>query len=364
MKIVFFATYYPSYIKSFLGRTADFNTLSYEQQMQRIRGDYFGVFGSYVNYANRDGNESHLIIANCEPMQKQWAKENAVKYDEKNWMHEIPIEQIKKIKPDIFFIGSMFEYYGSFLDEIKPYCKKIFGWIACPIPPGIKLNQLSLILTSLPTYVADFRTQGINSELLPAAFDADILKSLPKNVKQDIDFSFIGGIGNAHGKRVQLLQEMAKHTSVKLFGYGFRDRYSWKARLRNIIYPNTIESRYQGEAWGLEMYRTLQRSKITFNAHIDVVLGNRVNMRMYEATGVGTLLLTDKSEKSEVEYFADGAEIITYASAGEAIEKARYYLKNEEERLRIAKAGQQRTLSQYNFETNMKMMLSYFKRYS
>lgn len=332
--------------------------------MQEMIADYFGVWGSYAKYAMRFGMDAHLILVNCAPMQKQWAKENRFQYSENNWSKEIAIEQIKKISPDVFYIGSMFEFYGNFLETIKPYCKKIFGWIACPVPQDVKLNQLDLILTSVPEMVNDFKKIGINSELLPAAFDADVLNSLSQNIEQDIDFSFIGGIGSAHTKRIELLSNLAKHTPIQLFGYGYYNGPSWKLKLKKIFSPNTLEARYISEVWGLEMYRTLQRSKITFNAHIDMALGNRVNMRMYEATGTGTLLLTDKSDKSEVEYFVDGREVVYYSSTDDAIEKVQYYLAHEKERKEIAIAGQKKTIEKYNFEINMKQMLYYFEKYS
>lgn len=363
MKIIYFVTYYAPYLNTFLERNPDFSLVTYEKQMASIIGDYFGVFGSYVKYAKRMGVDAHLIVANCAPMQKQWARENGFIYDETKGINQIAIEQIKKIGPDVFYIGSMFEYYGEFLDTIKPYCKKIVGWIACPIPKSLKLTQLNLILSSVPQMVSEFRYQGINSELLPAAFDSEIIISLPTNIKQDIDFSFVGGISKAHKKRMDMVRNLAKYTPIQLFGYGYQTYPLWKFRLKQLALPNSIEAHYKGEAWGLDMYRTLLRSRITFNAHIDMALGNRVNMRMYEATGMGTLLLTDKSDHSDIDYFVDGKEIVTYTSVQEAIEKVNYYLEHETERNVIAKAGQKRTLEQYNFGNNINIMLSYFNKY-
>src|ERR1041385_4938155 len=104
MKIVFFTSYYFQYLSFFYKKNNNFFKSSYNDQMKSIISDYFGVVGSYFNYANKLGAEAHLIIVNCEPMQKQWAKENGINYNEKNWMNEIAIEQVKRIKPDIFFI--------------------------------------------------------------------------------------------------------------------------------------------------------------------------------------------------------------------------------------------------------------------
>ena len=40
------------------------------------------------------------------------------------------------------------------------------------------------------------------------------------------------------------------------------------------------------------MYKILGRSKISFNRHINTAENNANNMRLYEATGMGSLLLT------------------------------------------------------------------------
>ena len=81
---------------------------------------------------------------------------------------------------------------------------------------------------------------------------------------------------------------------------------------------------------------------------------------MYEATGIGTLLLTD-NKKNLSEIFIPGIEVIAYDSVADAIEKANYYLQNEEERIIIAKKGQQRTHENYNYIKTVSRMIEYFK---
>ncbi|MFI5150578.1 MAG: glycosyltransferase [Bacteroidia bacterium] len=363
MKIVFFSTYYDKYLDSFYTKHPEFLALSYADQIENLKNDYFGVFGSYVNHANRLGHEAVLIVPNCESMQKTWAKEHKFDYSENGWEREIALEQIKAYGPDVFFMSSLFHYYGDFLKKARPYCRKLFGWIACPVPEGIQLNQMDLILTSVPELVNSFRSQGVNSELLPAAFDPDVLKRIDRSVKQDIDFSFIAGFSNAHTKRKLLTEGLIRETGLTLFGYGLSGDNSLKGKLKSLIAPDPVLKRYKGEVWGLKMFETLFRSKITFNAHIDMALGNRVNMRMYEATGMGTLLLTDKSEENGKQYFSEDKEIVSYTCLEDAIEKVHYYLSHEEERKAIAKSGQERTLKSYSFNENMPVMLSYFSKY-
>ena len=60
------------------------------------------------------------------------------------------------------------------------------------------------------------------------------------------------------------------------------------------------------------MYRVLARSKIALNRHIDVAEDHANNMRLYEATGVGTFLITD-AKRNLSELFEPGEEVVTYA---------------------------------------------------
>ena len=70
------------------------------------------------------------------------------------------------------------------------------------------------------------------------------------------------------------------------------------------------------------------------------------NLRLFEATGVGTCLLTDTGQNM-IELYEPDTEIVTYGSAEEAIEKVNYLLENESERASIASAGQKKTLSSH-----------------
>ena len=76
-------------------------------------------------------------------------------------------------------------------------------------------------------------------------------------------------------------------------------------------------------------------------------------MRLYEATGVGSLLLTDEGSNL-AELFEPGREVVTYAGVDELVEKARHYLAHEDERRAIAAAGQARTLRDHTYELRMR----------
>jgi len=82
---------------------------------------------------------------------------------------------------------------------------------------------------------------------------------------------------------------------------------------------------------------------VTLNTHIDVSPTSASNMRLFEAAGVGTCLLTDWKENLKELYEPD-VEVVAYRDAKECIAKMSHLLRNERDRKAIAEAGQKRVL--------------------
>jgi spore maturation protein CgeB len=97
------------------------------------------------------------------------------------------------------------------------------------------------------------------------------------------------------------------------------------------------------------MFQTLKNSKITFNCHIDVSPRSASNMRMFEATGVSTCLVTDWKENIQT-LFEPDYEVVTYKSLAECVEKIQWLLMHPEQRQAIAQAAQQRVFNQHTFK--------------
>ena len=116
-----------------------------------------------------------------------------------------------------------------------------------------------------------------------------------------------------------------------------------------------------GQTWGLEMLRTLRCSKITLNHHGDIAPYAN-NMRLFEATGVGTLLITDWKVNLH-EMFEPGKEVVAYRSAEECAELIRYYLEHGDEREAIASSGQRRTLREHTYYQRMQELADIVARY-
>jgi len=148
-----------------------------------------------------------------------------------------------------------------------------------------------------------------------------------------------------------LLEDLCTYMDVEVWG-------TFDSMLEN----SPLRRYYRGKAWGIEMYDVLYNSKVTLNHHISVAESYANNMRLYEATGVGTMLITDWKVNLH-EIFEPGKELLAYHTPDECAELVRYYLKHDAERRAIASAGQRGTLREHNYYNRMQELVDIVRKY-
>ena len=87
-------------------------------------------------------------------------------------------------------------------------------------------------------------------------------------------------------------------------------------------------------------------------------------MRVFEGTLSGSLVLCSYNKDVEDLGYVDGQNIAFYSSPDEMIEKAKYYIENEEEREFIAEAGRLHTLNNHTYLHRVKQILKTIKEES
>jgi hypothetical protein len=394
MKFLILNTDYPDFLQWLYARHPDLKNQPYEEQMRvRVRVEsLFGVADFYSSNLRKLGHEAYDIRANNEFMQKTWAREHGVGVRESravlqhqrqalqrtrrvaaktplrylkplfrpvlrlldsqpSWVYEILAAQIKYYKPDIILNQAMGSISNYFLQEMKPYVRLVVGQhAATPLSDSEDWGCYDLAVSSFPPTVDWFRRKGIDAELNRLGFEPRVLSCL-KDKGRNIEISFLGSLSNIHGSRVVLLERLCARLDVKIWGPGI-----------NHLGPgSSIRKSYNGPAWGRDMYQIMRSSKITLNHHGDIAPYAN-NMRLYEATGVGTLLITDW-RKNLHEMFEPGKEVVVYRTPEECGELIRYYLEHEDEREAIACAGQERVLKEHTYHQRMQELVNILKRY-
>ena len=372
MRIALLDTYYPRFLAAHYAAHPELASEAYTDQRQNLLDQLFGTSDFYSRHLQAMGHDAQDLIVNCTPLQKTWAQAHhvhfsalALKLPQRllrlpvvgSWLSALPglveiaVEQVKATRPDVLYCQDLWFLPPQKLAELRPYVKLIVGQIASPLPPEAYLKGYDLILTSFPHFAPRLRAMGVASEYFRIGFDTRVLELLG-DVKQDIDASFVGGISRHHGKALPMLESLARSTPIEFFGYG----------AKSLSRSSPILARHYGEVWGLDMYRALARSRVTLNRHINVAENNANNMRLYEATGVGALLVTDQKDNLG-ELFEVGKEVVAYSSPEEAAELIRYYITHPNEARAIAQAGQARTLREHTYRRRMEELVSVLERY-
>ncbi len=390
MKFLIINTDYPEFLSWLYTRNTGLEEKSYDEQMRVRMDSLFGVADFYSSNLKKLGHEAWDIHANNQIMQNAWAREHGIGRNDSKLLDHLtekafhisrrlvsrkPVQylrpvvrslsqllerrlvtfrilsaQIKNYRPDVL-LNQNIGLNTRFFREVKPYVRLLVGQDASPLPKGRDFSAYDLMISSLPNFVDYFRRQGLPSEVHRLGFEPSVIERLGES-KDCISISFVGNLSSAHSSRRELLEYVCQRAPVDVWGHG-SDR---------MLKSSPVAGRYRGSAWGHEMYRILGRSMMTLNHHIDVAGPYANNMRLYEATGVGTLLITDWKENLS-ELFVPGKEVLTYRSPEECSEFIQYYLKHDDERKAIAAAGLQRTLREHTYYHRMQELVEIVRKH-
>jgi hypothetical protein len=387
MKLLRIIATYPWYPAQFYANRPGLADQDFAAQKAALNSDYFAGGNSLSMAMESLGYEVMQIHPGLEPLQRIWAREEGLDV-ERLGPHDLIIAQAKEFQPDIL----SYEYYDPKLlerirNEIGPI-KMVLGWEGSALSVGRAWRLMDFILSCAPETVDRLRRAGLRSEIIGHAFDAGINNRL-RPTQEPIPVSFIGSIvrrNQFHMERERLLLDLVGQIPLQIFSPSVDVRWqdymkaaavggaylgvmalrvakvrkyaSKHSRLiRSIervasvprLPVNSILSNHSRPGvYGLDFYQVIRDSWVSLNIHADSSPRYASNMRLYEATGVGSCLLTDWKSNLPALFDID-KEIVSYRSSAEALEKARWLLEHPQERDEIARRGQARTLRDYTF---------------
>lgn len=106
---------------------------------------------------------------------------------------------------------------------------------------------------------------------------------------------------------------------------------------------------------GTMMPKIFKCSKINLNITLRPIRSG-IPLRVFDIMGCGGFLISNYQPEIP-EYFIPGEDIVLYDSIPDLIDKIDYYLKHEEERLRIAKNGYEKVKQYHSYELKLNHML-------
>lgn len=375
MRILILNTDYSRFLGAFYGAHPELAQASHDVQLKARNDTLFGVADFYSRNFHVGGHQAAELHVNNHALQYAWARENGFAIEPPaprgsaqpdterlramlgplrsvlrplfrrmypfrmpDWEVRVLEAQVEAFQPDVILNQSMEHVRSPVLKRLRRKGRVIVGQIAAPRPEGEDYGVYDLVISSLPNFVAWFTARGVRARWNQLAFEPSILDALGPQPERDIPLSFVGSLSPEHAGRVAWLEEIARNAPLKVWGNG----------IERLPQSSPLHALYQGEAWGRGMYDVLRRSRITLNYHIDIAEGWANNMRLYEATGAGAMLLTDRQRNLD-DIYVGGREVATYGSVSECLSVIDRYLSDEPARAAIAAAGQAKALTVNNY---------------
>ena len=397
-------------IEGLLSSDPHFKDRPYEDLHARIIKSRSYNCGGFSNALIKLGHRPIDCFYDMEWLQKKWAVENSIRFDQTHWLLEIAEKQIEKHKPDVLFFQQNALFPSDYLKSIKrryPFIQKIVTHFAFLGDNGDQ-SYSDLLLVGTPGLVKRYEERGLKPRLFYHYFDEGILEELPETEEEKkYPVSFMGASGFGHGvvhsERYWLLRRLVEELPITMWLWEpDYPKHIWKKKLRDFLvdtlcylpdfvlkgrsgqnqgksrfgnlmkdsldkkFRNTIQLRKpdkrladlfpekcHGPLLGMNYYRKMAESKISFHKHgnnLSVVSGKTSNdigaIRLFEATGVGSCLLTDGGQNLKDLFLAD-EEVVTYTTDEEISKKIMYLLSNPNYLKSVAKKGQARTLKDH-----------------
>lgn len=337
-------TFYDGYLAEFYSKHPEVATLGYEDHLRILVEDGFGGGHVIAPYLNKLGYKAGFTVVNSKPLQESWCRENG--QPSPTWPEgekELALRQVEAFAPDVLYLCEPLGYDSSFVRRLKRLPRLTLGWRAARITPNVDWSSFDAILSSSRHCLKTARERGARDSAYSLPGFAPSIASKVLKTPKLYDVVFCGSFTPDHEARNALLTEIAK-APLGIRG-DITPAFFMYAPAPEAM-PSGIAMHDHGPRWGLPMYQALASGRIVLNAHIDIADGEAPNMRMFEATGCGSFLLTERQYNLEA-FFRPGVEIETFSDTSEMLDKIYYYLSHPKERETIAARGHERCMRDY-----------------
>jgi spore maturation protein CgeB len=380
---------------------------NYKESIGAISESSMDISNSLALEIMKFGHNVETVYFDLKELQMLWAKENNCHTGNEDWVEQILLEQINKIKPDIIFFQKAMPLKKKTIVNLKrkfPFIRKIVFHTAY-LGTTWGGQAVDHLLVGTPSLVQRYKKLGLKPRLFYHYFDPNINTKLKKTLgffERKYALTFVGcsgyGGGFLHANRYFFLKHLLENTDIMMWvleeNNSKTNKKTIKQKLREIIKVmvsklpmHFFDLNFSNKNWsdlfleikhekrffnnggnipslklkdlhplrcydsvhGLDYYGVLAESKISFTK-----AGNNIyNPEDSKIGDIGALRLFEATGLGSClvadtganmsELFEEGKEIITYTTKEDAVEKIKYLLENKEKTNEIAEAGKQRT---------------------
>lgn len=348
-KVLIVDTYYDEALRSFDLSVA----WDYEKALRYILDQHFGTADFVSDGFKRCGWEATDVIMNDARLRHRYLMPHG-EYNRTS-AEEFVLQVTRDTHLDVLYLQDVGAFSVETLRKLKALGVFLAAQHSCACQGKVdRLCECDVVFTSFPHFLdhSDPYIGMVNWSYLKIAFGQTITIQPRLYQTRSIEISFVGGLGYpCHWARgTAMLEAVAKH---------FGRRFRWHG-YKGYDTPQALRDVWHGPAWGNQMYDIYANSRIVVNRHGEIANGYSNNMRMYEATGMGAVLITEAS-KNIHDIFAPH-EVATYTDQDTLIERITYLLDHPDIAEKIAAAGCQRTLSEHTYVHRMQEVTHLLRR--
>lgn len=372
LRIVQVETFYQPYLDALYAERPRLMNASHSAQINALIGDGFSALHNIAPYLEPLGYDAHFIVANCAHAQRAWLRDHSVSFPPGVQVRfpDVLRAQIDALAPDILYFSDAVSFGADFVRSLRRRPRLVVAWHAAPIPPGVDWSAVDLFLSGLTAMREMALRLGAKTaeRYMPGA--PEWLPGRTGDADEAVDLLFTGSYTPVqHARRNALMGALAD--------------YAHQNNRSCALYMTTpaaalppAQARFRRDAvFGAQMQKTLASGRIVFDARSDMtatgpdgvvydVAGRETaNMRLFEATAAGALLLTERFDNIS-DYFTPGQELETFADAGELLEKAEYYLSHPDQRRAVAAAGRRRCREEHGMRKRAPFFDALIRRHS
>jgi len=384
VRIAYVARAYPGVVEAFYAAHPGLERESASAQGAAFAHDAFGWAGAWGPPLAALGCELREFWLDLEPAHRAWGRERGRAAEAS--AEDLLVEQLHEFRPDVLWLDHADDDLLGRIRESCPSLRATLGWVGSALPDRAIWREFDCVLSCDAASVAALERGGAHATLLHHAFQERVLAMLGE-APPSLDAVFVGQFdpgAPSHAAREQVLESLLASRAVGIFSPPIRrpggietlaKRAAWEvaAGLRRAgvseetlrpvpglgraaawpgpprgELPPRLAAAIQPARYGLAMYRTLREARVTLNVQGVRRTHAASNMRLFEATGAGSCLVTDDAG-SIAGLFTPGREVVTFDSAAECVEKVDWLLAHEAERAAIARAGHARCLAEHTY---------------
>lgn len=237
---------------------------------------------------------------------------------------------ISRYQADISFVGNLYSsMLGAYVEPLSEYQK---GYI-----DGICNVQSNLYgYYCIDSMLTDSFMNSINEQYKIVKPDTTFV--LPREA-----LSYAMAAEVTRKERLSILGILSNHFDVQLYS---REKIKEFANIK-----------CKGECdYYSEMPKIFKNSKVNMNITLKI-LQSGIPLRVLDIMGTGGFVLSNYQPEL-AENFVNEQEVVMYDSIEDAFCKAEYYLRHDEEREEIAKAGYQKVKQEYTYEKQFSKIMT------